>query len=55
MLRHPVYQFLHKPEFSNFTVSGSGLPGGHRLWKYVSLCLSNSYFMATVPGGCERL
>ena len=30
ILGHPVYQFLPKPEFSDFTVSGSGLPMGHR-------------------------
>ena len=29
ILGHPVYQFLQKPEFSDFTVSGFGLPWGH--------------------------
>ena len=29
----------------------SGLPMGHRYWKYVSLCWSNSYIMANAPGG----
>ena len=49
---HPVYQFLQKPDFSDFTVSGSGLPLGHRYLKYMSLCWSNSYFMASaVLGG----
>ena len=43
---HPVYQFLQKPEFSDFTVSWFRLPWVHRLWKYVSLCLPNSYVMA---------
>ena len=28
ILGHPVYQFLHKLEFSDFTVNGSGLPWG---------------------------
>ena len=51
ILGHPVYQFLPKPEFSDFTVSGSGLPMDHRYWKYVSLCWSNSYIMAATPGG----
>ena len=46
ILGHPVYQFLQKPDFSDFTVCGSGLPIGHRYWKYVSLCWSNSIFMA---------
>ena len=26
ILGHPVYQFLQKPEFSDFTASGSRLP-----------------------------
>ena len=51
ILGHPVYHFLQKPEFSDFTVSGSGLPMGHRYWKYVSLFWSNLYIMATAPGG----
>ena len=55
ILGHPVYQFLQKPEFSDFTVSGSGLPWGHRLWKQVSLCWSNSYFRATAPRGRDTL
>ena len=42
---HPVYRFPQKPEISDFTGSGFGFPCGHRLWKYVSLCLTNSYFM----------
>ena len=54
ILGHPVYQFLPKPEFSDFTVSGSGLPMGHRHWKYVSFCWSNSDIMATAPGGRAR-
>ena len=37
ILGHPVYQFLPKLEFSDFTVSATGF------WKYVSLCSSNSY------------
>ena len=53
ILGHPVYQFLPKPEFSDFTVSGFGLPMGHRYWKYVSLFWSNLYIMATAPGGRE--
>ena len=44
-----------KPEFSDFTVSGSGLPMGYRHWKYVSLCWSNSDIMATAPRGCVLL
>ena len=32
---HPVYQFLQKPDFSDFTVSGSGLAMGHRFRKYI--------------------
>ena len=51
ILGHPVYQFLPKLEFSDFTVSGSGVPMGQRFFKYVSLCWSNSYIMATAPGG----
>ena len=35
ILGHPVYQFLHKPDFSDFTVSGSGLAMGHRFRKYI--------------------
>ena len=54
ILGHPVYQFPPKPEFSDFTVSGSGLPMGHRYWKYVSLCWSNSYIMATATGGHDH-
>ena len=50
ILGHPVYQFLQKPDFSDFTVSGSGLPMGHRFRKYISLCWSNSYFMANAQG-----
>ena len=50
ILGHPVYQFLQKPDFSDFTVSGSGLPMGHRFRKYISLCWSNSYFMANARG-----
>ena len=46
ILGHPVHQFLQKLDFSDSTVSGSGLPVGHRYWKYVSLCWSNSIFMA---------
>ena len=34
ILGHPVYQFLQKPDFSDFTVSGSGLPMGQRFRKY---------------------
>ena len=45
ILGHPVYRFPPKPEISDFTGSGFGFPYGHRLWKYVSLCLTNSYFM----------
>ena len=37
ILGHTVYQFLKKPDFSDFTVSGFGLPMGHRFWKYISL------------------
>ena len=55
ILGHPVQQFFQKPEFSDFTVSGSGLPMGHRYWKYVSLFWSNLYIMATAPGGRENL
>ena len=55
ILGQPVYQFLPKPEFSDFTVSGSGLPMGYRHWKYVSLCWSNSDIMATAPRGCVLL
>ena len=51
ILGHPVQQFLQKPEFSDFTVSGSGLPKAHRYWKDVSLGWSNLYFMANAPGG----
>ena len=51
ILGHSVYQFHPKPEFSDFTLIGSGLPMGHRYWKHVSLCWSNSYIMATAPGG----
>ena len=32
-------------------VSGTGLPLGHRYLKYVSLCWSNSYIMASALGG----
>ena len=39
ILGHPVYQFLAKPEFSYFTVSGSGLLMGHRYWKYVCVIM----------------
>ena len=46
ILGHPVSQFLQKPDFSDFTVGGSGLSKGHRYWKDVSLGWSNSYFMA---------
>ena len=53
ILGHTVYQFLKKPDFSDFTVSGFGLPMGHRFWKYISLCWSNSYFMANAWGRHE--
>ena len=46
ILGHPVYQFLQKPDFSDFTVCGSGLPKGLRYWKDESLGWLNSYFMA---------
>ena len=47
---HPVYQFLQKTDFSDFTFSDSGLPMDHRFRKYISLCWSNSYFMANARG-----
>ena len=43
---HPVYRFSPKPEIFDFTASGFELPWGHQLWKYMSLCLTNLYFMA---------
>ena len=46
----PCMQFLQKPDFSDFTVGGSGLPKDHRYWKDVSLGWSNSYFMANAWG-----
>ena len=49
---HPVYQFLQKPEFSDFTVSGFGLQLGHWSWKYVSLSWSNSYVIANALMSC---
>ena len=39
-----------KPEFSDFTVNGSGLSMHPRYWKYASLCWSNLYIMALLPG-----
>ena len=30
ILGYPIKQFLQKPDFSDFTVGGSGLPKGHR-------------------------
>ena len=46
IFEHPVYRFPKKPEIFNFTVSWFELPWGHRLWKYMPLCLTNLYFMA---------
>ena len=46
IFEHPVYRFPQKPEIFDFTVSWFELPWGHRLWKYMPLCLTNLYFMA---------
>ena len=51
ILGHPVYQFLPKPEFSDFTVISYGLPLSFEFWKYMSLCWSNLCFLANAPGG----
>ena len=55
MLGHPVRQFLKKTDFSDFPVSGSGLPMGHRFRKYISLCWSNSYLKANAWGRRDHL
>ena len=51
----PCISVSSKLDFSDFTVSGSGLPMGHRFRKYISLCWSNSYFMANARGRRESV